>query len=173
MKYAAIIAILMAIGAAGCGKSESDQAEANEKTDKSVAGQVNKAVEDITSYDATDRSARAPGFFNRRSSGTRADLKEDPGDFDTDDVPAVQPAATPEPVKRPEPKLVKPNAEAERKLRLAKLYIDNAASATSAIRSKFLHDKAVTILKEIISKHAQDPAAPQAKKLLAQIETAE
>jgi len=174
MKYALAAAILTAMIAAGCGGSGSGRAdEPDESSNKAPTGQAKRAAEDIVVGEPNNDSVRAPGFFARRSSGTRKNLSK--GFDDLDDpadpgVPAVKPVEPVEPVKAREPRLVKPDAEVERRIRLAKLYIDNASSATSAVRSKFLHDKAAAILKEVIEKHPQDPASPEARKLLAEVE---
>jgi hypothetical protein len=167
MKHLAIAALLAAVFAAGCGESGPEQSETQDES--KAKPEANRRVKIVA--DDTDRRVGAPGFFSGSARGGRRVLARDPDDIDEPEVPDVKPPETPEPVKRAEPNLVKPDAEAERKIRLAKLYIDNAASAASAERSKFLLDKALVILKEVVSKYPKDPAVGEAKKLLAKIQT--
>ncbi len=169
MKHITIAAILMAIFAAGCGESKPDEPETPKET---TAEPRVKNLFEVAADDDDDKGGRvgAPGFFSGSARGGRRTLPRDRDDIDEPETAQVKPPETPEPVKRAEPNLVKPDAEAERKIRLAKLYIDNAASAASSARSKFLLDKALVILKEVMSKHPNDPAAGDAKKLLAKVQ---
>jgi hypothetical protein len=168
MKYAAVITLLAAIGAAGCGGPDDETNEQADKTEskkelspEAIAAEARRIMETARTG-KEPKPVGKPAFFGGASSGTREDK---------DVIETTQPATPVEPVKPPPPRLVKPGAQAERLLRLAKLYIANAASAPSPIQRKFLSDKAVGILKEIISKHPQNPAATEANKLLAEIET--
>lgn len=173
MKYATVIAVLMALGAAGCGQSEPDQTETKEETSaEAIAAEAKRILEAVAANEAP-KSVRPPGFFGGGSS--RGRRKDDPGDQDIDPDPLVillDPATQPKPVKRPAPKPVTPDERAEKQVKLAKLYIANAAATPGDARRKFLHDKAATILKEVISTRPQGPAATEAAKLLKEIEAA-
>jgi hypothetical protein len=161
--------MLIAMGSPGCGKSDPEQTRTPEKPPtRKLTAEEKSAMEAIAANGGSNKSVRPPGFFGGGSShGRRPDASEDTGDQGKrENDPALGGGA----VKKPSPNLVKPNAEAERKLRLARLYIANAASATSTVRREFLQDKAISLLKEVISKHPQDPAADTCGKLLAEIQ---
>jgi hypothetical protein len=169
MRLTAVITLLIAMGTAGCNDAPSEQTDRTDQDDtpkklspEDIAAQA-KRILAAKAPKEESVPVRSPGFFNGNSTQGRRQPTQ----------PTVTtPSPTPdEPVKRPTPNLVKPNAQAERQFRLAKLYTANAASAPSTVRRKFLHDKAATILKEIISKYPQAPIATQAKKLLTEIET--
>lgn len=172
MKYAAVIALLLAIASSGC--SEPEQAESPEESASEIAAaaEAQRLADQAAANQDEPKHVRAPGFFGGGSSHGRR--KVDPDDLEDDNDPIVapsEPAEPSEPVKRPPPKLVAPGAEAERQIRLARLYIANASDASSDAQRELLNGKAATILKKIISKHPKTPSATEAKKLLAEIET--
>ena len=175
MRYAVVITVLMALGAAGCSDDQGDQTEVpKESSAETAAAEAKRILEAIAANDARSKPVKPPGFFGGGS--TRGRRKDDPADWDTDPDPVVAPPESttpPEPVKRPPPKPVTPNEQAEKQVKLAKLYIANAAAAPTPARRKFLRDKAATILKEVISTRPQAPAATEAAKLLAGIEAAQ
>ena len=169
MKYAATIALLMAMGAAGCSDSEPEQTEAPEKISAEDAAAEAKRILKARPKNEESESVRQPGFFGGDS--TRVRRKGDFEDLDSDQTPAPPETTTAsEPVKRPPPKTLTPDERAEKQVKLAELYIANAAAATSAARRKFLNDKAAAILKEVLATHPQAPITTQARKLLAGIE---
>ena len=170
MKFTAVITLLIAMGATGCSDTQSDQADrtdqdgsASKLSPEDIAAEAKRILAAEAPEENAAAPASSPGFFS--GSPTR------PRHQDTQPSVTTPPQTPEEPVKRPAPNLVKPDAQAERQFRLAKLYIDNGTDATSTARRKFLHDKAATILKDIISKYPQAPIATQAKKLLTEIET--
>jgi len=165
----------MAMGLAGCGDSESDPTEPPKKTSaEAVAAEAKRILEAVAKNEAP-KSVKPPGFFDGGSA--RGRRKDDPDDPDTDplDSVATQPgSAVPhESTKRPPPKPVTPDERAEKQVKLAKLYIANAAAAPNPAGRKFLSDKAAAILKEVISKHPQAPATTEARGLLKEIEAAQ
>jgi hypothetical protein len=169
MRLTAVITLLIAMGAAGCSDTQSEQTDRTDQDDapkKQSPEDIAAETKRILAAEAPKEEsapARSPGFFSGSSTRGRRQ--------DTQPTVTTPPPTPDEPAKRPTPNLVKPNAQAERQFRLAKLYTANAASVPSTVRRKFLRDKAATILKEIISKYPQAPIATQAKKLLAEIET--
>ena len=175
MKYTAVITILMAMGLGGCGDSEPDPTESPKKTSAEAVAAEAKRILEAAATNEKPRSVNAPGFFD--SGSARGRRKDAPDDQDTDPLDSVagppEPAAQPKPVKRPPPKPVTPDERAEKQVELAKLYIANAAAAPTPAGRKFLNDKAATILKEVISKHPQAPAATEAAGLLKKIEAAQ
>ena len=175
MRYAAVITVLMALGAMGCSDDQSDQTEAPKDTSAETAAAEAKRILEAVAKNEAPKSVKPPGFFGAGSS--RGRRKDDPDDQDTDPLDSLagppKPATQPEPTKRPPPKPVTPEERAEKQVKLAKLYIANAAAAPSSAGRKFLNGKAATILKEVISKHPQAPAATEARKLLAEIEAAQ
>jgi len=174
MKYTAVIIVLIAMSAAGCSDSEPEQTESPKETSPEDAAAEAKRILEAVAQNEAPKSIRPPGFFNNGSSGDRR--KDDSEDRDTDSDLIVMPpvsATQPKPVKRPPPKPVTPDEQAAKQVKLAKLYLANAAAAPTPAGRKFLSDKATTILKGIISKHPKAPATTEAAKLLAEIETAQ
>jgi len=175
MKYAATITILMALGLAGCGDSEPEQTETKkESSAEAVAAEAKRILEAAATNEAP-KSVKPPGFFGGGSSGGNG--KDDPDDQNTDPLDSLtgpsEPTTQPKPTKRPPPKPVTPDERAAKQVELGKLYLANAAAAPTPAGRKFLSNKAATILKEVISEHAQAPAATEAAKLLAGIEASQ
>ena len=174
MKYTAVIIVLIAMGAAGCSDSESDQTESPEETSAEAVAAEAKRILEAAAQNEAPKSVKPPGFFGGGSA--RGRRKDDPEDQDIDPLDSVagppEPTTQPELVKRPPPKPVTPDERAAKQVKLAKLYIANAAAAPNPAGRKFLNDKAVTILKEVISTRPQAPAATEAARLLAGIEAA-
>jgi len=175
MRYATIITVLLlAFGAAGCGDSESDQTESPKKTSAEAVAAEAKRILEAAARNEAPKSVKPPGFFGGGSA--RGRRKDDLEDLDTYPDPGAvkpEPATQPKPVKRPPPKPVTPDERAAKQVKLARLYIANAAAAPTTAGRKFLNDKAATILKEVISTHPKAPAAIEARKLLAEIEAAQ
>ena len=161
----------MAMGLAGCGDSESEETESPKKTSAEAVAAEAKRILEAVAKNEDPKSVKPPGFFDGGSS--RGRRKDDP---DTDPLDSVaeppDPTTFPKPVKRPPPKPVTPDERAEKQVKLAKLYIANAAAAPNSAGRKFLSDKAAAILKEVISKHPQAPATTEARGLLKEIEAA-
>ena len=177
VKYASVILMLVAIGLGGCkdrNAERDDQADSKDDSPSNVlAEEVKRALEGATRDNPPPRPGGGPGFFDGGSSGQR---QYEPDEPEVDPVPdpvAAPPTPDPEPAKRPAPKLVAPGAKAQRAIRLAKLYITNASSASDPAKRKLLNEKAAAILKEVIEEHPQTPSATEAKKLLAEIESAQ
>jgi|GEM_PF-2350783 len=174
MRYAVVITVLTALLAAGCGDREPDQSEASKDSSaQAVAAEARRILEAAAQKEAP-KSVRPPGFFGGGSA--RGRRKDDPDDWETKPDPLVmpsEPTTKPKPVKRPPPKPVTPDERAEKQVKLAKLYLANAAAAPNSIGRKFLKDKAATILREVISKYPQAPATTEAARLLKEIENAQ
>ncbi len=113
MKYTAVITILLAMGLAGCGDSESDQTETKKKSSaEAVAAEAKRILEAATTNE-DPKSVRPPGFFGGGSA--RGRRKDDLDDLDTDpDLIVVPPEPTTQPkrVKRPAPKPITPDERA-------------------------------------------------------------
>jgi hypothetical protein len=168
----------MAMGAAGCGDDQSDQTDQTESPKESSAEAAAAKAKRILEAVATNEKPKpvgAPGFFG--DGPARGRRKDNPDDRDADPLDLIattEPATQPKPVKRPPPKPVTPDEQAAKQVKFAKLYLANAAAAAPATAGrKRLNKEAATILKEVISKHPNAPAATEAAKLLAGIEAAQ
>lgn len=176
MRYTAVITvILMAMGPAGCSDSEPEQTETKKESSAEAVAAEAKRILEAAAANESPKSVKPPGFFGGGTS--RGVRKDDPDEQSTDPLDSLagpsEPAATqPKPTKRPPPKPVTPDERAEKQVKLAKLYIANAATAPTPAGRKFLSKKAAKILEEVISKHPQAPAATEAARLLKGIETA-
>ncbi|MDP6547109.1 MAG: hypothetical protein QGH60_24295 [Phycisphaerae bacterium] len=174
MKYASVMIVLIAMGAAGCGDSEPDQTEPEKNASGETAAEETKRILEAIAKNRPPKSVKPPGFFGGGSSSGRR--KDDPEDQDTDpDLLVVPPESATQParVKRPPPKPVTPDQRAAKQVKLAELYLANAAAAPTPAGREFLTDKAATILKEIIAKHPKAPATTEATRLLKEIEAAQ
>jgi len=180
MKRMAIVLLLAAFSAAGCGEKEPQQAETpKERSAKEVAAEAERILAAAPKKDASG-SVSSPGFFGGGPSrGSRTDLVED---SDRDPYPSLRgntgkSASDPEPVKkappRPAPRIFTPDEQAAKQFKLARLYLTNADNAPSAVRKRFLQGQAVAILEKMIAKHPKAPSTAQAKQLLTSLQDAQ
>lgn len=171
MRYTALMMVLLALGAAGCRDRQSPPAE-SQRPANSAPAPAGQACDPTPRADYVPREpVRPPGFFGVVVGSSHGRRKPD-----RDAKPAAAPP--PKPLEKPKPKPVKrpprapltPDKQAENKLKLAKLYLANAAATRAADKRGNLRARAAAILKDILSKYGKSPAAKDARELLGTIE---
>jgi len=165
--------VLLAFGAGGCRGKPPPAAEPQKpRPADSAPAPAGQASEPTDREDYVAREpVRPPGFFGV-GVGPSHGAREPDRDTRPPATPRPKPVAKsrPKPVKRPPRVPLTPDKQAENKLKLARLYIANAAAARAADKRRQLRAKAAGILKEILSKYGKSPAAKDAGELLGALE---
>ena len=171
MRYTAVMMVLLALGAGGCRDKPSAEPQKPKPADSAPAP-AGQAFEPTPRADYVPREpVRPPGFFGVGGGSSHGRRKPDT-DIKPGAAPPTKPIAKPKPkpVKRPPRAPLTRDKQAENKLKLAKLYLANAAAARAADKRRDLRAKAASILKDILSKYGKSPAAKDARELLGTLE---